>query len=133
MKKLLFLPLVLITCFCFAQDAEEIFGKPVKIGNLFVAQNDFPEQMGWDDAKKACKTLGKGWRLPTKTELNILYNNKDRIGGFSENHYWSSTEPRQGLVWVQWFDNGYRYIDDTRWQLASDSPPTRFVRAVRNF
>ena len=71
MKKLLFLPLVLITCLCFAQDAKEIIGEPIKIGNLLVAEYDFPNEMNWEDAKKACRTLGKGWRLPSKTELNI--------------------------------------------------------------
>ena len=32
---------MLISIFCFAQDAKEIIGKPVTIGNLVVAQNDF--------------------------------------------------------------------------------------------
>ena len=43
---------------------------------------------------KACAALGGGWRLPTKDELNILYENKDKIGGFASNNYWSSTEER---------------------------------------
>ena len=133
MKKLLFLPLVLIASFCFAQDANEIIGKPVKIGTLLVAQNDFPEQMRWSDAKEACKTLGKGWRLPTKTELNILYKNKDKIGGFSDYFYWSSTEPIRGIVWQQNFYNGGQSLEDIRYGLASDSPPTLYVRAVRAF
>ena len=33
--------------------------------------------MNWHDANKACNALGKGWRLPTKDELNTLYQNKD--------------------------------------------------------
>ena len=45
MKKLLFLPLLLITCLCFAQDAKEIIGEPIKIGNLLVAEYDFPNEM----------------------------------------------------------------------------------------
>ena len=44
--------MLLISCFSFAQDAKEIIGKPIKIGNLFVAENDFPETMNWEDAKK---------------------------------------------------------------------------------
>ena len=79
MKKLLFLPLVLISCLCFAQDAKEIIGKPIKIGNLLVAQHDFPKTMNWNDAKKACAKLGAGWRLPTKDELNLLYQRKGLI------------------------------------------------------
>ena len=93
MKKilLLLLPLLLVTCFCLAQDAKEIIGKPITIGNLLVAQNDFPNQMKWVDAVNECTTLGKGWRLPTKDELNELYKNKDKIGNFSNSHYWSNT------------------------------------------
>lgn len=30
--------------------------------------------------------LGDGWRLPTKDELNVLYENKDKIGGFASNY-----------------------------------------------
>jgi Protein of unknown function (DUF1566) len=32
------------------------------------------------------------WFLPTKNELNLLYTNKDLVGGFNGNNYWSSTE-----------------------------------------
>jgi hypothetical protein len=31
-----------------------------------------------------------GWRLPNRTELSILYNNKNSIGGFASSTYWSS-------------------------------------------
>ena len=73
MKKLLLLPLLIITSFCFGQDSASIIGKPKKVGNLFVAQNDFKRKMNWEDSKAACDKLGKGWRLPNKDELNILY------------------------------------------------------------
>jgi hypothetical protein len=131
MKKLLLLPLLIVTCFCLAQDAKEIIGKPIKIGNLLVAEYDFPDAMNWNDAKEACLTLGKGWRLPTKTELNILYKNRNKIGGFSDEFYWSSTEPSRGIVWQQYFYNGSQSLESIRFGLASDSPPTLYVRAVR--
>ena len=54
-------------------NSDSIIGKPIKIGKLEVAQNDFPKTMFWNDAVKACTDLGKGWRLPTKDELNLLY------------------------------------------------------------
>lgn len=90
MKKILLLPLLLVTCLSFAQDAKQIIGKPIKIGNLLVAQNDFPVGMDRHDADKACRKLGKGWRLPTKNELKILYKNRDKIGGFKYFSYWSN-------------------------------------------
>jgi len=112
MKKLLFLPLVLIVSFCFAQDAKEIIGKPIKIGNLLVAQNDFPKTMNWVDAGKSCSALGKGWRLPTQTELDVLYKNRKKISNFANDWYWSSTEIEnengsKGYVYNAWSLNLY--------------------------
>jgi hypothetical protein len=124
MKKLLLLPILLITCFCFAQDAKEIIGKPIKIGNLLVAQNDFPNVMNWNDAKLACQNLGKGWRLPSKTELNILYKNRKKIGGFMYLYYWSSTKIDNYDAWVQFFDFGA--------QNNYGKEATTNVRAVRS-
>jgi hypothetical protein len=39
--------------------------------------------MNWHEAVEVCKKLGKGWRLPTKDELNFLYENKEEIGGLT--------------------------------------------------
>ncbi len=89
MKKLFFLPLLLITCFCLAQDTKEIIGKPIKIGNLLVAENDFPEYMNFEDAKKACRALGKGWRLPSVSESNMMYKRRDKIENKDDTFYWN--------------------------------------------
>ncbi|WP_297514200.1 retroviral-like aspartic protease family protein [Flavobacterium sp.] len=78
----------------------EIIGESKFVGDLEIAEFDFPKQMMWDEAKKKCELLGKGWRLPTKKELNILYQNKNNIGGFEQKGYWSYTK----------FDNGRRYV-----------------------
>lgn len=89
MKKLFFLPLLLITCFCLAQDTKEIIGKPIKIGNLLVAEYDFPEYMNFEDAKKACRALGKGWRLPSVSESNMMYKRRDKIENKDDTFYWN--------------------------------------------
>jgi hypothetical protein len=124
MKKLLLLPLLMITSFCFAQDAKKIIGKPIKIVNFLVAQNDFPKLMYWDDAKTECAKLGAGWRLPTNDELNILYQNKDKIGGFAIKYYWSSTQAVTSIMWSQIFNNGGQY--------GYNKSFTFYVRAVRS-
>lgn len=125
MKKLLFLPLLLIASICFAQNPKEIIGNPIKIANMLVAQNDFPTELGWKEANKACQALGKGWRLPTQTELKFLYDNKDKIGGFSNSTYWSSTvdEYQKSLLWYQDFGYG-----EQRRQSGADTPFS--VRAI---
>ena len=63
MKKLLILPLLMIASFCFAQDAKEIIGKPVKIGNILVAENDFPEYMNFENAKRTQFTFCLFWKI----------------------------------------------------------------------
>ena len=93
----------------------DIVGTPIKIDNLEVAQYDFPKRMIWDDAKFACAKLGEGWRLPTKDELNLLYQNKDKIGGFANGYYWSSTERSDYDAWLQYFDGG-RQCDCYKYQ-----------------
>lgn len=70
-------------------------------------------KMGWDEAIIACAKLGDGWRLPTKDELNILYKNKNKIGGFSRDRdsYWSSTVEDYDSQWTQGFRTGYEGAD----------------------
>ncbi len=108
-------------------DYKNIIGKPIKIGNIEIAQYDFPEQMNWKDANKACAELGDGWRLPTKDELNTLYQNKNEIGNFNGDVHWSSTEAvnRYSNAWLQYFLDGSQNFDYKFY--------TYYVRAVRAF
>ena len=125
MKKLLFIPMLFACYLCIGQtDSASIIGKSINLDNLVVAQHVFTEGMSWDAAKRACKKLGRGWRLPTKDELNVLYENKDKIGGFSNSLYWSSTEhDKNGIAWFQFFINGLQWAN-YKYNILS-------VRAVR--
>jgi hypothetical protein len=96
----------------------------VKIGNLEVKTKDLGE-MDWDDATKACAALGDGWRLPTKEELNILYKNKDKIGGFDKDYYWSSTEYNVSNAYFFSFESGFASYESKSY--------THAVRIVRVF
>ena len=96
----------------------------IKIGNLEVMTDDLGD-MNWDDAMKACADLGDGWRLPNPHELNLLYENKEKIGGFATNFYWSSTEFDNSSAGTQFFGNGG--------QVNYDEYGTYYVRAVRAF
>ena len=125
-KKLLLAPLLLINCLIMAQTSTETICNPIRMGKLEVAQFDFPQKMNWLDAKKACAKLGKGWSLPTKMELSLLYQNQIKIGGFSNSYYWSSTETDMENAWRHNFGFGMSGF-------VADKGNEYFVRAVRVF
>jgi nitrous oxide reductase accessory protein NosL len=111
----------------YTPEQSKIIGTPYKIGSFEVAQNDFPNQMNWNDAKKACEGLGNGWRLPTKDELNLMYKNRKKIGGFALSTYWSSTEVgyNNDGAWIQDFVDG---LED-----LAGKDHLYYVRSVRAF
>ena len=65
------------------------------------------------------------WYLPTQAELNLIYLNKDKIGGFKDNLYWSSKEDGANDAWTFGFGSG----------VANDYNKSSaiYVRAVRAF
>ena len=83
-----------------------------------------------------CDTLTLGgyndWFLPSKDELNKLYENIGQgnalglgnVGGFANPNYWSSTENDFISAWFQYFSSGLQY---------SNYKYGFYVRAVRAF
>jgi len=69
------------------------------------------------------------WRLPSKYELNLMYNNLHKstssVGGFSGNFYWSSTERANDAAAIQNFSTGN--------QTDNSKSSACFVRTVRTF
>jgi hypothetical protein len=65
------------------------------------------------------------WHLPSKDELNLLYEQKTVVGGFSDYYWWSSSEVGSSAAWVQEFDYGS--------QGGTNKNLTLPVRAVRAF
>jgi len=82
-------------------------------------------------AARLCNDLFYGgygnWFLPSKDELNELYQNLNvnGLGGFSNGYYWSSTEFDALEAWRQNFSNGSQ---DQGFALDYE-----YVRAVRAF
>ena len=65
------------------------------------------------------------WFLPSKDELNLLYQQRSVVGGFSSYNYWSSTEGINDGESFQSFSNG--------WQYGTNKYGALYVRAVRGF
>lgn len=96
--------------------------KPCSKSNVLpfeIADKSTEKELTWHDAVAYVKSLGDGWRLPTRDELDLIYNSKNDFIGY----YWSSTEDRGNSACVQYFSNGGQGV--------SDKSASYYVRAVR--
>jgi hypothetical protein len=66
------------------------------------------------------------WYLPSNYELNLLYLQKNVVGGFSNMPYWTSSEWDEYFVGTVDFSSGYQYYYYKMYD-------TFYVRAVRAF
>jgi formylglycine-generating enzyme required for sulfatase activity len=96
----------------------------VKAKYKFKVHKKSKKGLTWEEAKAYCESLGNGWRLPTRVELLLMYENKEEIGGIDIGYYWSSSEVGNNLAWRQYIGNGY--------QNASPKLSTDYVRAVKD-
>ena len=85
--------------------------------------------VNWDKAQKICAAykIGNtgGWRLPSKDELNIIYQNRKHLGNYTKGNYWSATEEGKNSAITINFSNGN--------QTKSNKQSDFAVRAVRPF
>jgi hypothetical protein len=67
------------------------------------------------------------WFLPSKDELNLMYQNLNQagLGSFANDWYWSSTENNSSNAWLQNFSDGG--------QVSGSKGANKYVRAVRVF
>ena len=63
--------------------------------------------------------------LPNKEELNSLYAQRNVVGSFASNFYWSSSENNSNSAWDQFFDFGNQ-VDNS---VKSNALGVRAVRA----
>ena len=87
--------------------------------------SDEDSALDWHAAINAAQAYGYGWHLPTKEELNLLYQQKEIVGGIDDDFYWSSTVVSEGCAWQQNFGGGG--------QTPYDNNDKCLVRAVRDF
>ena len=88
---------------------------------LFTMPAGAPGTYTWDEGTAHCAALDseghKDWRVPTKGELNVLFQNRAAIGGFNESgsipagRYWSSTQDGY-FAWIQSFSDGSQHTAD---------------------
>lgn len=95
--------------------------------NLMVQKEDLGA-VDWNSAQLLCSNSAvaefNDWRLPTKEELMTLYSNRNLIGGFSNERYWSSSEHNDFRYYVD-FSNG-----DLGYWWGSNRCCVRAVRSI---
>jgi hypothetical protein len=70
------------------------------------------------------------WHLPSMKELHELFKNRDVVGGFGSDAYWSSTEMTRGTAWNQYFSPGSNVNFD---RANGNKSSSFFIRPVRAF
>ena len=68
----------------------------------------------------------RDWRLPTHEEQHQMYLQKDLIGGFAKDYYWSTAENNNDEAYWQDFNNGFQEKVPPRASAYS-------IRSVREF
>lgn len=76
---------------------------------IFHTQGD-PGDEAEDYAAIECREFSingfNDWFMPSKDELNEMYKQREKIGGFKPYAYWSSSEVNISKAWFQNFGNG---------------------------
>ncbi len=102
-----------------------VFADSSGLHGLEAKAADEANKLDWPTAIAAAGAYGMGWRLPTMNELNLLYQQKTLVGGFTTDYYWSSQEDGNSVAWYVYFTNGEQNYNFKN---------TAFrVRAVRSF
>jgi hypothetical protein len=84
--------------------------------HIFVALNDLPEQLTWEQATNF--KYNDGYKLPDIRELSFIHLYKDAVNSALKKHdgkpfkdddwYWSATECNATDAWYLNFSSGYR-------------------------
>ncbi len=125
-----------VRAYAKSERAGTVYGDEVVVGKLdwvilaaagIAVQKQDLGRGAWDTANSMCENSILGgytdWRLPTKEELMVLYNNRELIGGFEDSSYWSSTSYGYSSYYYISFGTGSLYTKDSVYSCR--------VRAVR--
>ena len=99
--------------------------------NIEVSPKEYERMLNWNDAMLYCSLLviddKCDWRLPTKEELNYIYNSEDDL---ECDYYWSSTEYNSNNAYGQGMAYGGQNMSYGG-QYYYGKNYTGYVRAVR--
>lgn len=131
MKNILFIIIIVFAATISKAQNSGVIGNSIKIGRLEISQFSFSFPLTWEKATISCTNLGKGWRLPTIDELQIFYQNKDKLRSLGvkfSGTFWSSSENNYGEVfWLSFSNYG------TKGRMPFDGEDKLWAHPVRDF
>ena len=71
---------------------------------LVAQPKDETKKANWREAQRLASAHGQSW--PIWDELRLLYAQRNVVGGFADDYYWSSTESVSRYAWSQNFNYG---------------------------
>lgn len=93
-------------------DGSKFLGSHPNFGwqGFYVTDANQSTSSNWSNSITLCNNLNRhghtDWYLPSKSELNHLYEYRAVIGGFTTGYYYSSTELDSSYAWAQSFGTG---------------------------
>jgi hypothetical protein len=111
-------------------DGTIYIGRSPDTGRAFyAAANDAPGELTWFAAMEYARSSTahdhSDWRLPSLSELNILFNNRAAIGGFNESGlgpavwYWSSSSYLKHYARNKSFSDGVQVVNSKGFGLSA--------------
>lgn len=88
-----------------------------------VAENDCPQYISWNQAEKLGNQMGEGWRLPSKSEIELLKEFK-LIFGLDKRVYWTN-ETDGNMA----FSKSFKWYLSSRFVVKQSTCGVRFVRS----
>lgn len=87
-----------------------------------VAENDCPKYISWIQAEKLANQMGEGWRLPSKSEIELLKEFK-LVFGLDKRVYWTN-EVDGNMA----FSKSFKWYLSSRFVVKQSTCGVRFVR-----
>lgn len=101
-------------------------------GHIYRVAPNANNTLNWEDADTYCNNLTlygySDWKLPSKDELLQMYDRRQHIGGFKDNHYWSSTLYYTSSSYSYYYCVDF-YVGSVSW--ANNNNSSKYVRPIR--
>ena len=91
-----------------------------------VAENDCPKYISFNEAEKLAKQMGEGWRIPSKSEIELLKDFK-LIFGLDKRVYWTNDTDEDMA-----YSKSFKWYLPSRFVIKQSRCGVRFVKTIQD-